>query len=392
MSRALIVAAIVLGGATSAFAYPQFQISKDVTCGSCHIAPEGGGLLNENGLAYAEEMSQFGTDPTFLNGLIKTPSWLMLGGDFRGVTGFTQAPEKYLETFPMQADLYGSAKFLGHFHVSVTLGYRPPEYGNVAATSVWSREHYIMWQQDADDEFGLFARVGRFMPVFGLRFAEHPEYVRQYGGTPLYSETYGAAVEYIDPSWEAHLTGFIRDPLIDPVAHGNGVAAYAELRPIEHMAVGAEGMITSTLDCSAGCMYHHSKTYRGGVVGKYYVAATDLLVQGEVQFVDQRVEDTNTHQIVGTVMATKFLPLGLMADLALNYYNEDLHVKGVDRQAADLNVHWFATSHVELLLTTRLELIHFGADVDTSPTGPTGILDAAGPTGSYVLLQAHYRL
>ena len=34
------------------------------------------------------------------------------------------------------------------------------------------------------------------------------------------------------PTWsgKAHLTGFIRDPLIDPVAHDNGVAAYAEAR------------------------------------------------------------------------------------------------------------------------------------------------------------------
>ena len=53
-------------------------------------------------------------------------------------------------------------------------------------------------------------RVGRFMPVFGLRFAEHVMYTRQYGGTPLYGETYGLAVEYITPKYEAHLTGFIR--------------------------------------------------------------------------------------------------------------------------------------------------------------------------------------
>jgi hypothetical protein len=386
----ILAVAIVLGAAAPALAYPQFQISKDVTCGSCHITPEGGDLLNENGLAYAEQMSQFGTDATFLNGLFKLPSWLMLGGDFRGATGYSQAPEKYLETFPMQADLYGSAKFLGHFHVNVTVGYRPPEYGNEGATSVWSREHYVMWQQHADDQYGFFARVGRFMPIFGLRFAEHPEYTRQYGGTPLYSETYGAAVEYIDPRWEAHLTGFIVDPLIDPVAHNNGVAAYTELRPVAHTAVGLEGMITSTEDCSSGCAYDHYQTYRGGVTGKYYVPAAELMVEGEVQFVDMHVETFNTNQIVGTIMATKFLPKGLMADLALNYYNEDLRIKGTDREAADLNVHWFTTSHVELLLTTRLELIHFGAGSETATA--TGIEATNGPTGSYVLLQAHYRL
>jgi hypothetical protein len=382
----ILTVAIVLGAAAPAFAYPQFQVSKDQTCTSCHITPEGGDLLNENGLAYAEQMSQLGTDASFVNGLFKLPSWLMLGGDFRGVTGYSRAPEQYLETFPMQADLYGSAKFLGHFHVNVTVGYRPPEYGNTAATSIWSREHFVMWQQHADDNFGLFARVGRFMPIFGLRFAEHPEYVRQYGGTPLYSETYGAAVEYIQPQWEAHLTGFIVDPLIDPVAHDNGVAAYAEMRPVEHTAVGVEGMVTVGDDCS-NCMYPHNEKYRGGVTGKYYMPAPDLMIEGEVQFVNQHVETYGTNQIVGTIMATKFLPAGLMADLALNYYDEDLRIKGVDREAADLNLHWFTTSHIELLLTTRLELVHFGAGFGTGADATPG-----SPTGSYVLLQAHYRL
>jgi hypothetical protein len=383
MRRVILLVAVALGAlAGRAAAYPQFQVSKDVACSSCHIAPEGGDLLDENGLAVAEQMSQFGTKPEFLNGLFGLPSWLMLGGDLRGATGFTQAPQKYLETFPMQADLYGSAKFLGHFHVNVTLGYRPPENGNETATSLWSREHYVMWQQHADDGFGLFVRAGRFMPIFGLRFAEHPLYTRLYGGTPLYSETYGAAVEYIDPRWEAHLTGFVEDPLIDPVAHDSGAALYAEIRPVEHAAVGVESMVTIGDDCS-GCTHPHDEKVRAGVTGKYYAPAPDLMLQGEVQYVDVHVERYNTSQVVGTVMLSKFLPDGLLADLALNYYNEDVGIKGLDREAADLNVHWFATSHVELLLTTRLELVRFGAGQDTT----TG-----APLGSYVLLQGHYRL
>jgi len=389
--RALVIVPIVLAAlAGTAAAYPQFQLSRDTTCGSCHIAPEGGDLLNENGLNTAEEISQFGTNPAFLNGLFKMPSWLMLGGDLRGATGFVQAPQKYLETFPMQADLYGSARFAGHFHVNVTVGYRPPENGNAGATSVWSREHYVMWQQHADDALGLFLRVGRFMPIFGLRFAEHPEFTRQYGGTPLYSETYGAAVEYIEPTWEAHLTGFIVDPLIDPVSHANGVAAYTELRPTERAAVGAETMVAINDDCG-GCLHRYSETVRVGATGKYWMPDAQLLVQGELQYVDQHIVTTNTSQIVGTVMATRFLPAGLMADLALNYFNEAVGVKGVDREAVDLNVHWFATSHVELLLTTRAALVGF--TVRAVPDTPAGMDPTTGaPFGSYVLLQAHYRL
>jgi hypothetical protein len=51
-----------------------------------------------------------------------------------------------------------------------------------------------MWRTNPGTPFGLFVRAGRFMPVFGLRFAEHPMYTRRFGGTPLYGDTYGAAI------------------------------------------------------------------------------------------------------------------------------------------------------------------------------------------------------
>src|SRR5678815_1335285 len=113
--------ALLVVAAPRAAAYPQYQLSRDQTCTSCHVSPAGGGLLTENGYNVAE------------------------------------------------------------------------------------REHYVTWQQQEGTGQGLFVRAGRFMPVFGLRFAEHPDYNRQYGGTPLYADTYAAAVEYIMPTWEAHL-------------------------------------------------------------------------------------------------------------------------------------------------------------------------------------------
>ena len=114
-----VSAAVVLAFAGTAHAYPQFQLYRDKTCSGCHISPAGGGLLNENGLNDAEEMSTFGTAPEFLNGIVKPPSWLTLGGDFRGSTGYFQTPQRYLLGIPMQADLYASAQY-EHFTFHVT--------------------------------------------------------------------------------------------------------------------------------------------------------------------------------------------------------------------------------------------------------------------------------
>ena len=64
-------------------------------------------------------------------------------------------------------------------------------------------------------------------------------------------------------------------------------------------------------------------------------------------------------------------------DLGGGQYDEDLAMKNVDRECVDANLHWFATSHVELLLTNRVQTIAFGS---------------GGGTSGYSLIQVHYRL
>ncbi len=349
-------------------AYPQFQIGKDPTCTGCHISPAGGGLLNENGLGVAGGISKWGTAPEFFYGGVPQPDWLDLGGDMRGAAGYFQTPFKTLAGFPMQTDVYASAHFSG-FRIYAALGYRPPENRNAATTFAWSREHYLMWQSDEGTPFGLFVRIGRFMPVFGLRFAEHPDYTRRFGGTALYTETYGAAVEYIAKDFEVHGTGFVADPLIDAVDTASGGALYAEYRVTEHASVGVEGMIQRTTD---------DKRYRGGITGKLFVSGPDILLQTELQVVSQVVDAGGApKQIVGYGLGSKELGSGLLLDLGLGYYKENLRIQHVDRDCVDANLHWFATSHIELIWNNRLEMIGFGK---------------GGPTGVYSLIQLHYRL
>jgi hypothetical protein len=368
MTRTLVLSVIAVAlAAGRAHAYPQFELSKDQSCAGCHISPSGGGLLSENGMTVAETMSQFGTAPEFFYGKVKTPSWLTLGGDLRGASGYMQTPQRYLVTFPMQADLYAAGQW-GNIGAEVTLGYRPPEYGNEALTSIWAREHYVRWEQDASTHQGVAVRVGRFMPVFGLRFAEHPVYTRRYGGTPLYSDTYGVHVSYVNDKLEGHLTGFIKDPLIDVVRHANGAAAYGEYRVAEHTIVGAGGMVEVS---------SYDQKYRGEISAKHYLPGPDLLLQGELQFVNPHVSDYGYKQIVGYGMATKFLPAGIMVDLGIGHFDENIDLHGLDRDCVDLNIHWFATSHIELAIDNRFELIGKGG---------------GGPTGAYSLLNAHYRL
>jgi hypothetical protein len=204
------------------------------------------------------------------------------------------------------------------------------------------------------------------MPVYGLRLVEHPTYTRQYGGTPLYGETYAAAVELIDPAYEVHVTAFAHDPVQKTTEIGNGAAAYGELRLSSTMAVGAETKLDITSD---------DRKLFTGVTGKLYTH--NVLLMTELEFMHQKVDaGGTTNNFIGYAGATYFLG-AVMIDLGLDLYAPSLPIRFLDQEAADLNIHWFATSHVELLSTSRLQTLEFGL---------------GGQTSGYSLLQLHYRL
>lgn len=366
MRTLLIIVVLAIAGGR-ANAYPQFQLSRDQTCSGCHISPAGGGLLNENGTNFSEAESAFGTNPEFMYGAVNTPEWLRLGGDFRAMGGYLQAPQRYLWAFPMQGDVYAAATF-DNFSAHVTVGLRPTQEGNEALTAVWPREYYAQWQQEPGSGYGAFARLGQLMPVFGLRLVEHPIYTRRYGGTRLFSETWGLSASYITPRYEAHVSGFMENPAIDPVRQTSGGAAYAELRLDNKTQIGAGGMAEIS-------DFDHN--FRGTVTAKYYVEPADLVLQGEVQLVNPHVGDFGYLQVVSYVMATKFFPKGVMLDLGWGHYDANIRIADLDRDAFDVNVHWFMTSHVELIFVNRAEFIALGK---------------GGPTGAMSMLQVHYRL
>jgi hypothetical protein len=363
----LVAVAAVAALAGSAEAYPQFQLSRDKTCTGCHISPAGGNLLSENGETVAEGIATLDHNAKFMYGKIPLPSWLLLGGDLRGSTGYIQTPEKVLASFPMQIELYAHATF-GGFSIHANGGPRPANEGPDGSLPVWSREHYLMYRTNPGAATGMFVRAGRFMPIFGLRFAEHPMYTRRFGGTPLYGDTYGASFSYIADKLEAHVSGFIEDPVIEPVQHVRGGAVYAELRPTETLLVGGGGMLEIS---------DFDKKLRGTVTGKLY-APKDLLFQAEVQVVNQRIDAGGAPvQLIGNLTVSRWLTDALMLDVGLGHFDSNVRIRDLDRDCLDLNLHWFTSSHIELILNARYEMLAFGN---------------GGPNHMYALLQMHYRL
>jgi len=368
LPSAVIAAAVVVGGAGVAAAYPQYQLSREQTCASCHLSPVGGGTLDDNGLLTAEDESQWSGNSAFLHGLIDLPGWLRLGGDLRFAAGASDAGGGLGPAgFPMQADVYADAR-AGKVALHVTGGVTMPNEDK-PYRALFSREHYLMWSQGEDD--GVYLRAGRFMPVYGLRQAEHVFYTRRYGGTPLYGETYGVNVGWLSPRFEAHLTGFVPDPLVDSVQPGSGAALYVERRLAGRAAIGAEARYAiSDLDTRL----------QGGLTGKLWLDGPGLLLQAEAQLIRQDFElarGPTRVQVVAELAATWFVHKAWQLDVAVGHYDQDVAIADVDRDALDLHLHWMMTSHIELLLTNRVALIGLGQ---------------GGAGSGYSLVQFHYRL
>ena len=197
MARTLffLLATTVL--ASTAWAEPTFLAKQYTRCTACHYSPTGGGLLTPYGrLLSHRELSTAGgaatapeagaeDDPhgeqAFLYGAL---------GDALGPVhlGLEMRPSHLRVGFPgghqdmnlqMNLDLVGAVQKNG-WTAYGTAGREPPNppCGTAARCPIRafiSYEHWISYQTDE----GFRIRAGRFLPAYGVRFADHTTYTRE---------------------------------------------------------------------------------------------------------------------------------------------------------------------------------------------------------------------
>jgi hypothetical protein len=355
-----------------AAAYPQWQLSSGaVRCNQCHYAPAGGGLINGYGRdAVGDQLSSFGGNGAFLHGVVSLPTWLALGGDFRGafVDQDVQDPAgPTVAFFPMQADLSGRVALPAGFSVYAAGGLRgqvrDPDllipfqnFQPVSTSQLISREHYVMWEPEA---VGPYLRVGRFYAPYGLRMAEHILYINRDLGYDELEETYNVSGGFIYPNAELHLTAFAPDFVRHIGSDEKGFAAYLETRfHDDTIALAGQMRLASSPGVTK---------WMSGVVGKGYVDRLHLLLLGEVDIVDQiytELGDTSRAQIVGAGGFTLFPVAGVMITLLGERNQEDLQVD-TGWTAGTLLVNWFPVAHLELQLMERAQIPTGGSTVNT---------------------------
>jgi len=204
--------------ATTAWAEPTFLAKQYTRCTACHYSPTGGGLLTPYGrlLSHRELATTGATGEAPAAGAADDPHGeqaFLYGalGDTLGPVqlGLEVRPSQLRIGFPgghqdlnllMNLDLSGAVQKHG-WTAYGTVGREPPHSavrdGRTLPDSAFiSYEHWISYQPD--ERFQL--RVGRFLPAYGVRFADHTTYTRRYLDLDRNDQVYGLEV--------SHTTGF----------------------------------------------------------------------------------------------------------------------------------------------------------------------------------------
>jgi hypothetical protein len=329
-------------------AYPQFQLVHEGSCGTCHLSPAGGGLLNDYGRDEAGSTISRGGDGRLLHGAWDPPDWFAIGGDFRfAAAGKRLQQRNDLLMFPMQADV-NLRMMRGGFAFAFTAGVRGVARGDqdeqpVLLERLASREHYVAYA------FGeRQIRAGRFFPVFGLRLVDHTAFVRRFMGFNLFEEPYAVELAHYGDKTELHVTGFVPQPieLLGSGLRRSGGSAQIEHRFADELVLGAQGRV-------AVGPYDAVATL--GTTAKRWFPEAEVLLLGEldVQRETFRGNGPGRTQLAGYGAASKWATRGVLLSSAVHLWEPDLTLRSTSRLAFEVAAQYFPWAHVELHLLLR---------------------------------------
>jgi hypothetical protein len=215
---ALVSVCGVLFGTRSAWAFPEMVQHGYVHCTACHTTLVGGQLLTPYGRALSRDLlsqkTLFGKSPAegeeeLLSGAIKTPEWLLAGGDIRLLQTFVESTRVSRARFMiMQVDLNFAAQATKRLMTFFSVGRTEPreEHPRAMDFVVFPRYGVDLLLSDPESASRWTARLGRFMPAYGINFAEHTLVTRRLLGFEPGAERLAGELAWADDQSSVILT------------------------------------------------------------------------------------------------------------------------------------------------------------------------------------------
>lgn len=224
----LFLAVVSLFG-SNVFAFPEMVRHGYMNCVACHASVSGGNLMTEYGRSISKDLlsqtSFLGIEPDedsekFLYGVIKPPQYLNLGGDERLLQTFYDSPDVSSARFLiMQLQFDASEQIGDHVRLFASVARVEPSTPDPTAKDyVSSPQHgveVLISNPDSNNRLGI--RVGRFMPAYGIDFAEHTLVTRRLLNFDPGHERYAYEASFMNDKFSLIATGIFQQ------ANNNGV-------------------------------------------------------------------------------------------------------------------------------------------------------------------------
>ena len=231
-ARVVMAAALALTAATATTtaAEPRFLSKQYTRCTTCHVSPTGGGLLSAYGRSLSHrELSTTGAPPAAAGDAEPKPGeesflWGALGEALGPVhMGVNLRPSHLRYDFAgfssdrnllMTADVQAAVR-VNEWVVFGQVGRELEEDGFTLDSS----EYWAGFQP----EEGVGFRGGRFLPAYGVRFADHTSYNRSFLGLAQYDQILGVEVSH---SHGRYLTQVAAGGRAEPLFDDDGREAF----------------------------------------------------------------------------------------------------------------------------------------------------------------------
>jgi len=353
--RTFVLILFLLALAGNVLATPRYAAKYKQSCNLCHVNPSGGGMRTLYGAQFFSKMDVPWTPEEDFESLDdynpKLSDNFQYGGDFRSIYWATdnwfyeaKYDQKINSFLTMQADLY----------FAITPADKLLIYIEKGIGSAF--EAYVLMR--GLTETGVL-KVGRFVPSYGWRFADHKSYVREFLGFTPYntrrvqiSEDSGVEFGFYPMEWEFS-TSITNGSAVLAGAGGIDVINEGKAITVRLLKRFSLGEMNLTL----GSSYRYAEfgrnppfsRYAGGFWGLNFLQFT---LVGETDWVIKENPETKSleTQLVTTQVLNYQIRSGLNLFAGYDFWDPDIDKKIEDSIATryKLGLHFFPSSYFGL--------------------------------------------
>ena len=313
-------------------------------CNSCHISPNGGGVLTDYGNVLSSEILSTWwvteDDPEYDE---KKLFRFHLGGDARAVQLYQDTPTFTSGRFIfMQADFEPAVTYKNNLTLVTTFGIEDRDLSNANNYAFISRKHYVLYKPMPK----LSVRAGRFPFSFGIMTANHVEVTERGLGWDQGTNTYNLEAAWIDQNFDVFLTGIFGRPDNQDLEKGISMVS----------SVFFEGKH------KVGVSYFYGKNplFTRHVVGFFDIWGfrKNFFVQTELDFQVKKLKASPDSSTTGAVLYNRFnyeITQGLHIYLPFEISYLDFDDKGTRFDSFGIGFQFFPIKHLEFRLEWDLQ-------------------------------------